>query len=74
MFKQICLASSEGKQKDKDSLIEMVKLAYTLQGKGKGKGRKRELFEILQIIENKTEYFNKMNTLTKKVVDFITEE
>lgn len=74
VFKKICLASSEGKQKDKESLIEMVKLAYTLQGKGKGKGRKRELFEILQIIENKTEYFNKMNTQTKKVVDIITEE
>ena len=72
VFKQICLASSEGKQKDKESLIEMVKLAYTLQGKGKG--RKRELFEILQIIENKTEFFNKINTLNTKVGDFITEE
>ena len=34
----------------------MVKLAYTLQGKGKN--RKRELSEILKIIENKTEYFD----------------
>ena len=42
--------------------------------KGKGKGRKRELFEILQIIENKTEFFNKINTLNTKVGDFITEE
>ena len=43
-------------QRDKDSLIEIVKLAYTLQGKGKN--RKREISEILEIIENKTKYFN----------------
>jgi len=34
----------------------MVKLAYTLQGKGKS--RKRELSEILKIIEDKDSYFN----------------
>ena len=56
VFKQIVIQSSLGGQKEKDSLIEMVKLAYTLQGKGKN--RKRELSEILKIIENKTEYFD----------------
>lgn len=61
VFKQIVLESSEGKQKEKESLIELVKLAYTLQGKGKT--RKRELSEILQIIEDKNEYFNKKKYL-----------
>jgi LAGLIDADG endonuclease len=55
IFKQICILSSEGKQRDKDSLIEIVKLAYSM--KGKGKGRKRELHEILEIIQNKESYF-----------------
>lgn len=58
IFKQIVLESSEGKQKDKDTLIEMVKLCYKLQGKGKN--RKRELSEVLEIIENKTSYFDKL--------------
>jgi hypothetical protein len=58
IFKEIVLQSSEGKQKNKDTLIEMVKLSYKLQGKGKT--RKRELSEILEIIENKTAYFNKI--------------
>lgn len=49
IFKQIVLDSSEGKQKDKQTLIEMVKLCYRLQGKGKIE--KRELLEILEIIE-----------------------
>lgn len=56
IFKQIVLQSSEGKQKDKETLIELVKLAYTM--KGKGKGRKRDLDTILSIIENKDSYFN----------------
>ncbi len=55
IFKQIVIQSSEGKQKDKETLIELVKLAYTLQGKGKT--RKRELSEILLIIEDKNAYF-----------------
>ena len=56
IFKQIVLESLEGKQRNKDTLIELVKLAYTLQGKGKQ--RKRELSEILMIIEDKNTYFN----------------
>lgn len=36
----------------------MVKLCYKLQGKGKN--RKRELSEVLEIIENKTSYFDKL--------------
>ena len=56
IFKQIVLESSEGKQRNKDTLIELFKLAYTLQGKGKQ--RKRELSEILMIIEDKNTYFN----------------
>ena len=55
IFKEIVLQSSEGKQKNKETLIELVKLAYTLQGKGKQ--RKRELSEILLIIEDKNKYF-----------------
>jgi LAGLIDADG DNA endonuclease family protein len=58
VFKQICILSSEGKQKDKDSLIEIVKLAYLYQGKGKG--RKRGLQEVLEIIQNKELYFNSL--------------
>jgi hypothetical protein len=61
LFKQIVLASSEGGQRDKNTLIQMVKLIYEFQGKGKGKGRKRELSELLEIIENKTAYFDKLN-------------
>jgi hypothetical protein len=55
LFKEIVIRSSMGKQKDKDSLIDMVKLSYKIEGKGKN--RKRELNEILEIIENKTLYF-----------------
>lgn len=57
IFKEIVLQSSEAKQKNKDTLIEMVKLSYKFQGKGKT--RKRELSEILEIIEDKRIYFNK---------------
>ena len=59
IFKEIVIQSSEGKQQNKDTLIEMVKLSYKFQGKGKN--RKRDLSEILQIIEDKTAYFNKIN-------------
>jgi hypothetical protein len=37
----------------------MVELAYTLTGKGKGKGRKRTLLEVIEIINDKSTYFNK---------------
>jgi hypothetical protein len=47
----------QGKQRNKEDLIYLVKLAYKLQGKGKT--RKRELSEILEIIEDKTTYFLK---------------
>ena len=49
--------SEAGGQKNKESLIEMVKIAYTLIGKGKG--RKRTLSEVLDIISDKEAYFNK---------------
>ena len=55
-IKEIVLSSSMGNQKNKDTLIEMVKLAYKLEGKGKN--RKRQLNEILEIIEDKNLYFN----------------
>jgi len=55
IFKEIVIQSSIGKQKNKNTLIEMVKLSYKLQGKGKT--RKRELNEIFEIIEDKTLYF-----------------
>jgi len=60
VFKQIVLKSSDGGQRDKDSLIEIINLAYSIQGKGKT--RKRQISEILEIIENKTAYFEKLNT------------
>lgn len=56
IFKQIVLQSSEGKQRNKESLIELVKLSYTLQGKGQM--RKRDLSTILSIIDDKESYFN----------------
>jgi len=56
LFKQLVIMSSEGKQKDKDTLIKMVELAYTYSGKGKG--RKRSLDEILEIINDKEKYFS----------------
>ena len=55
IFKQVVLESAEGKQKSKNTLIELVKLSYLL--KGKGKTRKRKLSEILEIIENKNAFF-----------------
>lgn len=67
VFKQIVLQSCEGGQRYKESLIEMVKLAYTLQGKGKN--RKREISEIFEIIENKTSYFEKLNSLKNKDIN-----
>jgi len=52
IFKEICIRSEAGDQKSKESLIEMVKLAYTY--KGKGKERMRSLEQVLQIIEDKS--------------------
>jgi hypothetical protein len=57
IFKEIVMLSSEGKQRNKEDLIELVKLSYKLQGKGKT--RKRELSEVLGIIEDKDSFFNK---------------
>lgn len=57
VFLQLVQDSAAGHQKDKDTLIEMVKLAYTLEGKGKN--RKRPLEEILEIINDKEAYFDK---------------
>ena len=54
LFKQLVLMSEAGGQKDKETLIEMVKIAYTLIGKGKG--RKRTLSEVLEIINDKEAY------------------
>ena len=59
IFKEVVLQSSEGKQKNKETLIELVKLSYQLTGKGKT--RKREFSEILEIIEDKHTYFNKQS-------------
>ena len=57
LFKQLVLMSEAGGQKNKETLIEMVKIAYTLIGKGKG--RKITLSEILEIVNDKEAYFNK---------------
>jgi hypothetical protein len=58
IFKKLVYNSSAGHQKNKDTLIEMVNLAYTYQGKGKY--RKRNLKEVIEIINNKEAYFNKI--------------
>ena len=39
LFKQLVLMSEAGAQKNKETLIDMVKIAYTLIGKGKGRKR-----------------------------------
>ena len=49
--------SEAGAQKNKETLIDMVKIAYTLIGKGKG--RKRTLSEVLEIINDKEAYLKK---------------
>ena len=60
IFLQLVLNSKAGHQTQKETLIEMVKLAYTLTGKGKN--RKRPLEEILEIINDKEAYFSKLGT------------
>ena len=57
LFKQLVLMSEAGAQKNKETLIDMVKIAYTLIGKGKG--RKRTLSEVLEIINDKEAYLKK---------------
>jgi hypothetical protein len=64
IFKEVVIQSSEGKQRNKETLIELVKLSYQLTGKGKT--RKRELYEILEIIEDKHTYFNKQFVISIK--------
>lgn len=59
LFKKLVIMSAEGNQKNKDTLIEMVQIAYTLIGKGKG--RKRTLEEVLEIIKDKDSYFKNLN-------------
>ena len=43
----------------------MVKLAYSLSGKGKG--RKRPLSEIIDLIENKEDYFNRNKVFNENI-------
>ena len=78
LFRQIVIASSEGKQKDKETLIELVKSCYQLSGKGKN--RKRSLSEILKIIEDKSillnvtpkfEYFEAETYLLKEEEEYV---
>jgi hypothetical protein len=68
IFKEVVMQSSEGKQRNKETLIELVKLSYQLTGKGKT--RKRELSEILEIIEDKHTYFNKQFVTSIKKIKF----
>jgi len=37
---------------DKETLINLVKIAYTLNPDGKGKHRKRTLEQVIEIIHN----------------------
>ena len=65
LFKKLVLMSEAGGQKNKETLIEMVKIAYTLIGKGKG--RKRTLSEVLDIINDKEAYFNKIDNSNSEI-------
>ena len=65
LFKQLVLMSEAGAQKNKETLIDMVKIAYTLIGKGKG--RKRTLSEVLDIINDKEAYFNKIDNSNSEI-------
>jgi hypothetical protein len=57
-FKYVIEQTAAGGQKNKETLIKLVKIVYTLEAKGTK--RKRELSEILSIIEDKTTYFNSL--------------
>jgi hypothetical protein len=59
IFKEICIRSEAGGQKSKESLIDMVTLAYTY--KGKGKERMRSLAQVIQIIQEKAKERDKNN-------------
>nr|YP_009649327.1 LAGLIDADG type 1 homing endonuclease [Rhizopogon vinicolor]QDA23242.1 LAGLIDADG type 1 homing endonuclease [Rhizopogon vinicolor] len=71
LFKNIVLMSAEGKQRNKETLIEMVKLSYNLTGKGKG--RKRTLNEVLEIINDKETYFSNL-AKQNLISDILLEE
>lgn len=58
IFKEIVYKLESGGYKNQDTLIEMVKLAYSYQGKGKY--RKRTLDEVIEIIKDKESYFNSL--------------
>jgi hypothetical protein len=51
VFHQILLLQRDKTHLTKEGLIEIVKLAYTLNEKGKGSTRKRPLETVLSIIE-----------------------
>jgi hypothetical protein len=63
LFTKIVKMSAEGGQSNKESLIEMIKLIYAFDKNkvGKGKTRKRDLNEILEIINDKNKYFDAKN-------------
>lgn len=44
--------NNRGKPMDKNTLKDLVRLAYKLNPEGKGKARKRTLEEVLEIIDN----------------------
>lgn len=50
---QICFMLQDGVHKDKDGLIKMVRLVYSVPGKGKW--RKRTLEEVIAIIESNSQ-------------------
>lgn len=72
IFKDLVLKSAAGDQKNKETLIELVKIAYTLIGKGKG--RKRTLDEILEIVKDKEAYFNKLTVNYISDVEYKIDE
>ena len=55
IFTELVYRSQKGDQKNKEKLIEMVHIAYSLSGKGNI--RKRSLEEIINIINDKKSYF-----------------
>jgi hypothetical protein len=62
LFFEITNRCAKGHNGDKDKLIAMLELIYNKGKLGKGKERKRSLEQLLYIINNKEEYFNKDNS------------
>jgi len=64
-FKKIVLGLQNKEHLQKESLIELVKLAYSYSGKGNN--RKRTLNEVLSVIQDKETYFKNLQMKDNEV-------